>query len=79
MSARERRALAELLALFHAVNSGHVKGRNPYAFPAVKLANAALTGDPLDGGFHVAEALDTLRTSDGKALLFDTEFPEESG
>ncbi|AXQ69596.1 hypothetical protein HOU03_gp172 [Caulobacter phage CcrSC] len=49
MSARERRALSELLALFHAVNSGHVKGRNPYAFPAVKLANEVLTGDPLDG------------------------------
>lgn len=65
-----RRALAEALALVHALNSNHVEGRNPYSFPAVRLANKTLTGDEMDGGFPVGEVCQALGVNKAKALVF---------
>lgn len=64
--AEAKAALRDMVALFHAVNSGHVAARNPYAFPALQRANAALTGDRYECGFSLIGTSDALIESGGR-------------
>lgn len=69
-----RQALADLLVLFHAVNSHHIAGRNPYTFDAVRLAEHMLfTSDRLmkeQLRWNLEEMTSQVVATNGHALLF---------